>query len=125
MKKYFIEIMAFFIALLMMSTVTAVPQTQSTSVMDIVDKLEENENYINEFLKSNLIDRFKLDGLIELLIQLILLIIEFVTQIISIVQNIIGLVNLIQNLIDAISTLFQLIQQLIELIQDIINPQII
>ena len=121
MKKYFIELTAFFIALLMMSTVIAVPQIQSNSVMNIVNELEDNENYLNELTKINLFGNFKLDGLIELLIQLILLIIEFVSQIISVVQNIIGLANLIQNLINALSTLFQLIQQLIELIQQILS----
>ena len=121
MKKYFIELTAFFIALLMMSTVIAVPQIQSNSVMNIVNELEDNENYLNEFSKSNFLDRFKLDGIIELLIQLLLLIIEFVSQLISVVQNIIGLANLIQNLINALSTLFQLIQQLIELIQQILS----
>ena len=125
MKKHFIEILAILISFLIMSTVIAVPQAHSTTIMKNVKELEINDEYVNNILNINLIKKLKLDGIIELLIQLILLIIEFVSQLITIIQNIIGLVNLIQNLITALSTLFVLIQQLVELIQNIFNPQFI
>jgi len=123
MKKYFIVFGAIVISLLLMSTVTAVPQVHSNSIMNVINNIEDSKNSLENIIKINIFEKLKLNGLIELLIQLIMLIIDFVTQIISIVQNIISLANLIQNLINAFTTLFQLIQQLIELIQEIFNPQ--
>ena len=123
MKKYYIELGAIVVALLMMSTVTAVPQTHSKVVMDIVDKIEQKKDVLEEKLTEIFLDDLKLGGIIDFLIQLIILIIQLVMKIIEIVQGIMGLINLIQNLIAALTTLFQLVQSLIELIQDIFNPE--
>lgn len=123
MKKYYIELGAIVVALLMMSTVTAVPQTHSKVVMDIVDKIEQKKDVLEEKLTEIFLDDLKLSGIIDFLIQLIILIIQLVMKIIEIVQGIMGLINLIQNLIAALTTLFQLVQSLIELIQDIFNPE--
>lgn len=123
MKKYYIELGAIVVALLMMSTVTAVPQTHSKVVMDIVDKIEQEKDVLEEKLTEIFLDDLKLGGIIDFLIQLIMLIIQLVMKIIEIVQGIMGLINLIQNLIAALTTLFQLVQSLIELIQDIFNPE--
>ena len=125
MKKYFMFIGAFFISLLLISTVTAVPQTQSNSIMNLIDDIEENIEIIESEKLNNMIISIASVGIIELLIQLIMLIIEFVVEIVNLIQNIISLVNLIQNIINAISTLFQLIQDLIELIRNILNPSIL
>lgn len=122
MKKYFICIGTFFITLLLISTATAVPQTHSNSVMNLIDDLEENKKIIESEKLNNIISNVISVGIIELLIQLIMLIIEFIMEIINLIQNISSLVNLIQNIIDAFSTLFQLIQDLIELIRNIFNP---
>ena len=123
MKKYCIELGAIAIALLMMSTVTAVPQTHSKVVMDIVNEVEQNKDILEGKLTEIFLDTLKLGGIIDFLIQLITLIIQLVLKIVEIVQGIMGLVNLIQNLIDALTTLFQLVQSLIELIQEIFNPE--
>ncbi|MEA3457311.1 MAG: hypothetical protein U9R21_01385 [Candidatus Thermoplasmatota archaeon] len=123
MKKYYIELGAIVVALLMMSTVTAVPQTHSKVVMDIVNEIEQNKDVLEEKLTEIFLDDLKLGGIIDFLIQLIMLIIQLVIKIIEIVQGIMGLINLIQNLINALTTLFQLVQSLIELIQDIFNPE--
>jgi len=123
MKKYYIELGAIVVALLMMSTVTAVPQTHGKVVMDIVDEIEQKKDVLEEKLTEIFLDDLKLGGIIDFLIQLIILIIQLVMKIIEIVQGIMGLINLIQNLIAALTTLFQLVQSLIELIQDIFNPE--
>ena len=123
MKKYFIEIGAILIALLLMSTVTAVPQTQSKPAMEIINDIEDKINLIESNEISNIINNVETGGIIELLIQLITVIIQFIIELIGIIQNIIGLVNLIETLITAFTTLFQLIQDLIELIRSIFNPE--
>ncbi|MCK5301145.1 MAG: hypothetical protein KAJ21_04510 [Thermoplasmatales archaeon] len=123
MKKYFIEIGAILIALLLMSTVTAVPQTQSKPAMEIINDIEDKINLIESNALTNIINNVETGGIIELLIQLITVIIQFIIELIGIIQNIIGLVNLIDTLIAAFTTLFQLIQDLIELIRSIFNPE--
>ncbi len=122
MKKYFMGIGTIFIALLLVSTVTAVPQAQSNPVMNLINDIEENKNIIDYDFLNNIINNVQSGGIIDLIIQLITLIIQFILEIIDVIQNIIGLVNLIQNLIDAFTTLFQLIQDLIEIIRNIFNP---
>jgi len=123
MKKYFFEIGAILIALLLMSTVTAVPQTQSKPAMDIINDIEDKINLIESNALTNILNNVESGGIIELLIQLITVIIQFIIELIGIIQNIIGLVNLIDTLIAAFTTLFQLIQDLIELIRSIFNPE--
>ena len=123
MKKYFFEIGAILIVLLLMSTVTAVPQTQSKPAMDIINDIEDKINLIESNALTNIINNVESGGIIELLIQLITVIIQFIIELIGIIQNIIGLVNLIETLIAAFTTLFQLIQDLIELIRSIFNPE--
>jgi len=122
MKKCYIELGAIFVALMMMSTVTAVQQTNSESVINIVNKVEQNRNILKAEITRNYLDNIKIGGIIDLLIQLITLIIQLVLKAVEIVQNVIGLVNMIQNLIDAFTTLFQLIQDLIDLVNNIFNP---
>lgn len=123
MKKSYIELGAIVVALLMMSTVTAVPQTHSESVMNLVNEVEQKKNILEEKITENFLDNLEMGGLIDFLIQLITLIIQLVLKIIEIVQNAMGLVNLIQSLFDALTTLFQLIQDLIDLITNIFNPE--
>ena len=114
-----------FSALLLISTVSAVPNTQSNSVMELINDLEDNKTIIEYEALINIIYNVQSGGIIDLLIQLITLIIQFILEIIDIIQNIMGLVNLVQSLIDAFTTLFQLIQDLIELIGNIFNPSLI
>jgi hypothetical protein len=123
MKKYYIELGAIFVALLMMSTVTAVQQTNSESEINILNKIEQNRINLKRELKINLIENSKIGGILDILVQLITLIIQLVLNAIDVVQNIIGLVNMIQNLINAFTTLFQLIQDLLDLINNIFNPE--
>ena len=123
MKKYYIELGAIFVALLMMSTVTAVQQTHSESVINIVNNIEQKRDILKTEISRNALDNIRQAGLIDLLIQLITVIIQLVMKAVEVVQNIIGLADLIQNLINAFTTLIQLIQDLFDIINDILNPE--
>jgi len=123
MKKLYIELGAIFIALLMMSTVTAVQQTHSESVINIVNTMEQKIDILKTEISQKVTDNIKQAGLIDLIIQLITITIQLVMKAVEVVQNIIGLVDLIQNLINAFTTLFQLIQDLFDIINDIFNPE--
>ena len=84
MKKYFFEIGAILIALLLMSTVTAVPQTQSKPAMEIINDIEDKINLIESNALANIINNVETGGIIELLIQLITVIIQFIIELIGI-----------------------------------------
>ena len=112
----------FLISLLLISTVTAVPQTHSKPTMNLINSIEDKKNIIDFEPLNDILNNIKSGGIIDLLIQLITLIIQFVMEIITIIQNVMSLVNLVQNLIEAFTTLFQLIQDLIEIIKNIFNP---
>jgi len=122
MKKYFMGVGVFLISLLLISTVTAIPQTHSKPTMNLINSIEDKKNIINFEPLNDILNNIKSGGIIDLLIQLITLIIQFVMEIITIIQNVMSLVNLVQNLIEAFTTLFQLIQDLIEIIKSIFNP---
>ena len=122
MKKLYIELGVIFVALLMMSTVTAVQQTHSESVINIVNTMEQKRDILKTEISRNALDNIRQAGFIDLLIQLITVIIQLVMKAVEVVQNIIGLADLIQNLIDAFTTLIQLIQDLFDIINDILNP---
>lgn len=126
MKKYFISIGTFFISLMLISTVTAVPNNQSEPVMNVINDIEDKKNFIDNDISFDNLININPDGItggiFDLLIQLIRLIIELVMELISVIQNIISLVNLISSLINAFNTLFQLIQELIALLGNIFNP---
>ena len=122
MKKYFMGVGVFLISLLLISTVTAIPQTHSKPTMNLINSIEDKKNIINFEPLNDILNNIKSGGIIDLLIQLITLIIQFVMEIITIIQNVMSLVNLVQNLIEAFTTLFQLIQDLIEIIKNIFNP---
>lgn len=122
MKKYFMGVGVFLISLLLISTVTAVPQTHSKPTMNLINSIEDKKNIIDFEPLNDILNNIKSGGIIDLLIQLITLIIQFVMEIITIIQNVMSLVNLVQNLIEAFTTLFELIQDLIEIIKNIFNP---
>ncbi|RLF41435.1 MAG: hypothetical protein DRN12_03260 [Thermoplasmata archaeon] len=111
MKKIMLTIGALAVSLLMISTATAVPNTQSTPVMNAVNNLEKTE----KILYSKIGD-IQPTGFIDFLIQLIILLIKLVMTIVTIIQSVLGIVNLIKNIIAAIQSLVNLIQQLIDLI---------
>ncbi len=111
MKKIILTIGAFVVALLMISTATAVPTTQSKPLMNAVNKLEKTEKMIH----GNMAD-IQPTGFIDFLIQLIILLIKLIMAIVTIIQSVLGIINLFKVIISTIQTLIELIQQIIDLI---------
>ena len=121
MKKIFFSIGTIFTILLMISTVTAVPQVNSNPLMDKINEIEEYERIIDEKLATINPD-VENGGLIDLLIQIIQWLIALVQQIINFILDIFGLVELIEYLKGLIVALFELIMSLINFIIDIFTP---
>ena len=124
MKKIFFSIGTIFTILLMISTVTAVPQVNSNPLMDKINEIEEYERIIDEKLVAINPD-VENGGLIDLLIQIIQWLIALVQQIINFILDIFGLVELIEYLISLIVSLFELIMALIDFIIDIFTPDVL
>ena len=125
MKKYFMAMGSIFISILLVTTVTAIPNSQSNVIINKINEISEINNSINNEKLSIFLSNILSVGIIELLIQLITLLVQFILEMIEIIQNVIGLVNLIQNLISAFTTLFELLQELIDLITNLFNPSAI
>lgn len=121
MKRFILSLGAVFIVLLMVSTVTAVPQVNSNPLIIKINEIEENKKIINEKFADIIID-VETGGLIDILRQIIEWLIDFVQQIIDLILDIFGLVDLIEYLIGLIASLFELIMSLINFIIDIFNP---
>ena len=128
MKRRLIVLGVVAIALLMVSTATAVPQAHSTSVMNVVNDMEQKKAFIeqnlaifSEKLADKLVD-VEPGGLINILIAIILAIINFVNAIIQFILDLFNLVGLVEYLIERITYLIGLIMSLIELIIGIFTP---
>jgi hypothetical protein len=115
MKKAVISIGVFLVAILMISTATAVPTTQSKPVMDIVNTIEEQEQ------KIELLDVLP-QGIFDTIWQLLLALYNLIMKIIEVVNTVLTIVQLVQALINGIQTLLQMIQEFIALINDLLNP---
>ena len=116
------------IALLMVSTATAVPQAHSRSVMNVVNDMEQKKALIeqnlaafSEKLADKLVDA-EPGGLIDLLIAILMAIINFVNAIIQFIFDLFDLVGLVEYLIERITYLIGLIMSFIELIIEIFTP---
>jgi len=121
MKRIFLILWSIFTALLMISTVSAVPKVNSDPIMDKIDVIEEYKKLIDEEVNDMLLD-VETGGLIDILIQLIQWIINFVQQLISLILQIFGLVDLIEYLINLIVTLYEVIMAFIDFILSIFTP---
>jgi len=124
MKKSLVVMGAIAIVLLMVSTVTAVPQAHSKPIMKIVNEVEQKKTIINGKIGafSDIID-VEPAGIITWLINLITSLLEFIRKIINFISSIIELAELIVTLIDLITTFYETIMQFIEWIQGILNPE--
>ncbi len=129
MKTSLVVLGAIAVVLLMVSTVTAVPQVHSTPMMEIVNEVEQKKTLINGKLgafSDKIADKLvnvEPTGIITWLINLIVSLIEFVRNIINFISSIIQLAELIITLINLITTLYEVIMQFIEWIQGILNPE--
>ena len=125
MKKTVLGLGAIIFSLLLVSTATAVPQTNSEPGMNIVRKIEHEKQIAKDSNHNEYFSMVQNDGIIEIIIQLLRLLLQFVLKLIEIVSDLINLIGLIQSLVNALLTLFDLIQQLIQLIMNIFNPKLI
>jgi len=129
MKKSLILLGAIAVVLLMVSTVTAVPQVHSTPMMEIVNEVEQKKTLINGKIgvfSDKIVDKLvnvEPGGIISWLINLITSLIEFIMNIINFISSVIQLAELIITLINLITTLYEAILQFIEWIQGILNPE--
>jgi len=129
MKKSLILLGAIAVVLLMLSTVTAVPQVHSTPVMNIVNEVEQKKTLINGktgAFSDKMVDKLvniQPGGIITWLINLITSMINFIKNIINFISSIIQLAELIISLIDLITALYEMIMQFIEWIRGIFNPE--
>ncbi len=129
MKKSLIVLGAIAVILLMVSTVTAVPQVHSTPMMEIVNEVEQKKTLINGKIgafSDKIVDKLvnvEPVGIIKWLINLIISLIEFIKNIINLISTMIQLAELIISLINLITTLYEVIMQFIEWIQGILNPE--
>ena len=122
MKKIILILGALLTSCIMLSTVTALPQTNSKPVMDCIQEMEERSNIIDEgLLDVSIPDQ---NGIIDLIKQIVTLIIQFILNLINIVRDLIGLVSLIEYLINLITVLFNAVMNLIEVILNLFNPSI-
>ena len=126
MKKSIIVLAAIAVALLMASTVTAVPQVHSTPVMKIVNEVEQKKTFFEEKIEG-FSEKIALDvepeGIIDTIIALIQFLIDLILGIIQFITNLMQLGNLILALINAINALIDIITQFIEWIMGILNPE--
>lgn len=122
-------LVAIAIALLMVSTVTAIPQTHSTPVMNVVNEVEQKKTLFEKETEIFLgkiggkSAKVETDGIIDIIIALIQLLIDLILGIIQFINNIMQIGNLIMALINAINNLINAITQFIEWIQGILNPE--
>jgi phage-related protein len=122
MKNKVLNLGVFFTSLLLISTVTAVPQINCKPVVNAIDKVEKNIDSINTEL-SNFIDKSVFpNGMIDFIKQINLFIIQIINNLIDLIRDLIGLVNLIDYLIYIINVLVTMILDLINMFFDLFNP---
>ena len=128
MNKKVIVLMAIAIALLMVSAVTAIPQTHSTPVMKVVNEVEQKKTLFEwetEIFSGKIEEmsaKVGTGGIIDTIIALIQFLIDLILEIIQFINNLMQIGNLIMSLINAINNLINAIIQFIEWIQGILNP---
>jgi phage-related protein len=123
MKKLVIGLGAVFISLLMISTVTAVPQAQSQPAMNMIEKIEQKINDTEQLEDTLSFDGdIQPTGLIDLIIQLLTAILGIIQDLILFMLNLFQIVNLIEMIVSAISQLINLVVQFINAIIDLFTP---
>jgi len=129
MKRSLIVTSTLAIIVIMVSTVTAVPQIQGTSTLNIINNIENNksemENNIekivekveNNPLYASL--RINISGLIDFLIRLI----EFILRISGIIASILNTINFIYSIVSQLNYFISTIIQILEWLDGFLNPQ--
>jgi hypothetical protein len=124
MRKIILIIGTIFTTFLIISTATAVPKTNSESLINKINEIEEYKELINDRI-IDINHEIEKGGIIDFLIKIILWLIGLVQQLINIVLDIFNIIDLIEYLIELIFTLFALIIALIDYILNIFTPDII
>jgi len=126
MKKSVIVLATIAVALLIISTATAVPHVHSEPAMKIVNDVEKNKSFFEEKIED-FSDKIGLDlgsrGIIDTIIAIIEFIIGLIMGLIQFIADLMQIGNLILALIDAINALISIITQFIEFIMGIFNPE--
>lgn len=122
MKKTLIMLGTLFVMFLMISTVTAVPKTQSTPLMDTIQSKEVTELKMKAHAVNDLDPQPT--GFFDKLIEFIKLLIELIMNLVTIIQGILSIIALIQAVLSAIQLVIQLIQQILDVIFDPSNNAI-
>ena len=125
MRKIFFSIVAIFISLLLVSTGTAVPQTFSEPVIDALEEIDRQNVQYQNIISSISSKNLPLDGIFDLIKQIIQWIIQLVLNLIDIVKQLILLGEIVFFFLKLVELLFSLIQRIIELILNIITPDAI
>jgi hypothetical protein len=131
MKKTIPVIVSIFCIALLVSVATAVPQIQSTPLMDTLKKLTTKKAILEDKLDKlgdsvenlNCASQYILPGIIEFLIALILLIIQIVEALIQFILDIMELGALLEYLIERVLYLIDLIAQFVEWLLGFFNPE--
>ena len=129
MKKCFIVLGTFATILLVVSTVTALPQVHSGPMMKAVNDIEERRIFLEKKSEVCSEDLVKISynaqpkGIIDTIIAILKFLINLLNSIIQFILNIMILGNLILALIDAITALIDVITQFIEWLNDFFNPE--
>ena len=106
-----------FISLLLISTATAIPQTYSKPVMDVIETKEKNL-----FFEEKLENVIESTGIIDWIIQLLQMLLNLISDLIQFVLDLFQIVNLIDMIISALNQLVNVIAQFIQAFIDLFNP---
>ena len=128
MKRSNIVFCSISIILLMISTVTAIPQAQSNTILNIIEENEQNRNLLeidyNKYIKNDSFNnfiKFNISKFIDLLVRLI----DFILRISGLIASIISTISLIYSIISQLNYYISIIIQILEWIDSFLNPDII
>ena len=129
MKRSLITLGALFCVFCIASTSTAIPQVQSTFVLDKIDdlnyiklKLQNKITEINEFISQKIKDISTL-GIIDNLINLLIKLLEFILKIADFISTILNLGGRILQFVNQIIYIIETIISIINWILDLFNPE--
>ena len=129
MKRSLIILGALFCVFCIASTSIAIPQVQSTFVLDKIDdlnyiklKLQNKITEINEFISQKIKDILTL-GIIDNLINLLIKLLEFILKIADFISTILNLGGRILQFVNQIIYIIETIISIINWILDLFNPE--
>jgi hypothetical protein len=126
MKRSLITAGSIAIILLMISTVTAIPQVQNANTLNILGNIEKNkiiiENKIEKFTENYPLYnffKFNISKFIDFLIRLI----DFIVRVSGFIASIIGTLSLIYSIVNQLNYYISIIIQILEWFDAFLNPQ--